>query len=80
VLGEFGDTADRYADARSRSNYAGTSPVTRASGTKRSMLARHARNLRALANRLVGILDGCLRHHTTHNEDTTTQNVELRAA
>lgn len=46
VLGGFGDAADRYADARSRRNYAGTSPVTRASGTKRSVLARHARNRR----------------------------------
>ena len=24
--------------------------------------------LRALANRLVGILDGCLRHHTLYDE------------
>src|ERR1019366_3353679 len=32
VLGEFGDDPNRYADAKSRRNYAGTSPVTRASG------------------------------------------------
>jgi transposase len=44
VLGEFGDVPDRYADAKSRRNYAGTSPVTRASGTKRVVLARHAHN------------------------------------
>lgn len=121
VLGEFGDTADRYADARSRRNYAGKGPVTRASDAKRNVLARHTRNRRPadarifrlspysarrpqrtptstppahsgltprvnkkpgqsrmLANRLVGILPGCLRrHHTTYNEDipwhTTTQ-------
>jgi transposase len=46
VLGEFGDVPDRYATANSRRNYAGTSPVTRASGTKRMVLARHARNKR----------------------------------
>jgi transposase len=108
VLAEFGDDPRRYADAKARKNYAGTSPVTRASGTRRVVLARHARNrrladalylqafaalsaspgarrfydrhrtagdthhqaLRALANRLVGILHGCLRHRTTYDEAT----------
>src|SRR5487761_1929194 len=46
VLGEFGDDPDRYANAKSRKNYAGTSPITRASGTKRVVLARYARNQR----------------------------------
>ncbi len=46
VLGEFGDDPNRYADAKSRRNYAGTSPITRASGTKRAVLARHIRNRR----------------------------------
>jgi transposase len=46
VLGEFGDVPDRYATAKSRRNYASTSPITRASGTKRVVLARHARNKR----------------------------------
>jgi transposase len=46
ILGEFGDAPDRYADARARRNYAGTSPITRASGTKRVVLARYARNRR----------------------------------
>jgi len=32
VLGEFGDDPNRYADAKSRKNYAGTSPITKASG------------------------------------------------
>jgi len=108
VLAEMGDDPDRYADARGRKNYAGMAPVTRASGTKRVVLARYARNrrladalyqqafaaltaspgarahydrhrargathhqaLRALANRLVGILHGCLRHHTHYDENT----------
>ena len=108
VLGEFGDDPNRYADVKSRRNYASTSPVTRASGKKRVVLARHVRNrrlydaidqwafcsitrspgarvfydqhrangdghhqaLRALGNRLVGILHGCLRHHTPYNEHT----------
>ena len=46
VLGEFGDEPNRYATAKSRKNYAGTSPITRASGTKRAVLARHVRNKR----------------------------------
>jgi hypothetical protein len=108
VLGEFGDAPNRYASAKSRKNYAGTSPITRASGTKRVVLARYARNnrladaiglwafaslkaspgarahydrhraagdthhvaLRALGNRLVGILHGCLEHHTIYDERT----------
>jgi transposase len=44
VLAEFGDDRHRYADAKARKNYAGTSPVTRASGTRTVVLARHARN------------------------------------
>lgn len=108
VLGEFGDDPNRYTDAKSRKNYAGTSPLTIASGKKRAVLARHVRNrrlydaidawafcaitrspgarayydqrraagdlhhqaLRALGNRLVGILHGCLRHHTKYDEHT----------
>ncbi len=108
VLGEFGDDPDRYATAKCRKNYAGTSPRTIASGTKRAVLARHVRNrrlydaidqwafcsltnsegcrafydehraagdthhqaLRALGNRLVGILHGCLEHQTTYDEHT----------
>ncbi len=107
VLAEFGDDPERYADAKSRKNYSGMSPITKASGTKRIVLARYARNrrlgdalfrqaysalrcspgarvfydhqrgrgathyqaLRALANHLVGILHGCLRHHTLHDEN-----------
>jgi transposase len=108
VLGEFGDNPDRYATAKSRKNYAGTSPITRASGTKRVVLARYARNmrladaiylwafasltaspgarafydarrdagdthhaaLRALGNRLVGILHGCLVNGSFYDEHT----------
>jgi len=108
VLAEFGDDPHRYTDAKARKNYSGMSPITRASGTKRVVLARHARNrrlgdalyqqafcaltssagarafydrqrdrgathhqaLRALGNRLVGILHGCLRHHTLYDENT----------
>ncbi len=46
VLGEFGDEPNRYATAKCRKNYAGTSPITRASGTKRIVLARYVRNVR----------------------------------
>jgi hypothetical protein len=44
VLAEFGDDHTRYVDAKARKNYAGTSPITRASGTRRVVLARYARN------------------------------------
>jgi hypothetical protein len=40
VLGEFGD--DPYRDAKAQKNYAGTSPITRASGTRKVVLARYA--------------------------------------
>ena len=46
VLGEFGDDPNRYSDAKSRRNYAGTSPITRASGKSRVVLSRNARNKR----------------------------------
>jgi transposase/transposase IS116/IS110/IS902 family protein len=46
VLAEFGDDPHRYRDAKARKNYAGTSPITRASGRKTVVLARYARNRR----------------------------------
>jgi transposase len=46
VLSEFGDAPGRYADAKGRKSYAGTAPVTRASGRSRVVVARHARNRR----------------------------------
>ncbi len=108
VLAEFGDDPDRYASAKARKNYAGTSPITRASGKKKVALARFVHNdrlidalnaqafnallrspgarafydrqrargvghnaaLRQLANRLVGILHGCLKTKTPYDEET----------
>ena len=46
VLGEFGDDPNRYADAKGRKAYAGTAPITKASGRSRVVLARVARNRR----------------------------------
>jgi hypothetical protein len=101
VLGEFGDDPDRYADAKARKNYAGTSPITKASGTRKIVLARYARNrrladapqqwalgsmrgspatLRQLANRLVGILHGCLEARTRYNEHTAWDGPVQRLA
>jgi transposase len=118
VLGEFGDDPDRYADAKARKNYAGTSPITKASGTRKIVLARYARNrrladalqqwalgsmrgspgarayyqslrdrrmshhaaLRQLANRLVGILHGCLKTRTRYNEHTAWDHHNRNAA
>jgi transposase len=44
VLGEFGDDEHRYATAKNRKNYAGTSPITRQSGKKKTVLARFVHN------------------------------------
>jgi transposase len=46
VLGEFGDDRTRWPDAASRRCYAGSAPITRASGKGRVVLARHVRNRR----------------------------------
>jgi transposase len=108
VLAEFGDDPTRYTDAKCRKNYAATSPITRASGKKKTVMARYVHNdrlidalmtqafsalnaspgarayydqlkargtghhaaLRQLANRLVGILHGCLKTGTIYDETT----------
>jgi transposase len=108
VLAELGDDPHRYASAKARKNYAGTSPITRASGRRKVVAARFVRNdrltdalrgqafaaltaspgarafydaqrakghshqdaLRRLANRLVGILHGCLTTRTRYDEAT----------
>ena len=48
VLAEFGDDPHRYADAKARKNYAGTSPITRDSGKRKPSLARYVHNDRLL--------------------------------
>ena len=48
VLGEFGDDPYRYASAKNRRNYAGTSPITRASGKRKIVAARFVRNDRLI--------------------------------
>ena len=108
VLGEFGGDPRRYVSAKTRTNYGGTSPITRASGNKKVVTARFIHNdrlvdalmawafsslnaspgarafynqqrargltrndaLRRLANRLVGILHGCLKTRTLYDEAT----------
>jgi len=118
VLAEFGDDPTRYADPKARKNYAGTSPITKASGRSKVALARFARNrrladavemwafcslstsagarryydahrarghthrraLRSLANRWVGILDGCLRHRRLYSEQIAWPTIKQAAA
>ncbi|MGV9949392.1 transposase [Rhodococcus aetherivorans] len=48
MLAEVGDALGRYASAKARKNYAGTSPITRASGKTRVVSARHVHNDRLL--------------------------------
>jgi hypothetical protein len=107
VLGAFGDDPTRYRSPTARKAYAGTAPITRASGTRRSVLARvgrkrrlfdacfqwafsalqnspgarryydqyrarghtHDQAVRALANRLVGSLHGCLANDQRYCEE-----------
>ena len=114
VLGEFGDDPDRYASGKARKNYAGTSPLTRASGKKKIVMARFIHNdrlidalmaqafaalnaspgaralydaerargtehnaaLRKVANRLVGILHGCLKTRSLYDEATAWSHRE----
>lgn len=118
VLAEFGDDHARYQSAKCRKNYAGTSPLTVASGRKHTVRARHVHNdrlldalllqafvamrvspgarayyqhqrargsshnaaLRQLANRLVGILHGCLKTRTTYDEHTAWPQPATAAA
>jgi hypothetical protein len=118
VLAEFGDDPRRYADGKARKNYAGTSPITRASGKRKVVAARFVHNdrlvdalnaqafaaltaspgarafydqqranghghndaLRRLANRLVGILHGCLKTRTLYDEDTAWSHRHQQAA
>ena len=58
VLAEIGDDRTRFADARALKAYAGSAPVTRASGRSISVTHRHTKNNR-LAN--VGWMWGVLR-------------------
>jgi transposase len=46
VPGEFGDDRTRWPDPASRRAYAGSAPITRASGRQRLVLARYIRNKR----------------------------------
>ncbi len=48
VLGEFGDDPHRYLTGKARQNYGGTSPLTRASGKKKTVTARFIRNDRLI--------------------------------
>jgi len=61
VLGESGDDPTRYADATARRNYSGPAPVTRASGKKREVTRRVARN-RRLADATFCWAESAVRH------------------
>jgi transposase len=49
VLAEIGDDRSRFADARSLKAYAGSAPVTRASGKTLAMMHRRVKNQRLAA-------------------------------
>nr|WP_309230635.1 transposase [Nocardia sp. SYP-A9097] len=48
MLAEFGDDPDRFSSAKARKNFAGTSPITRASGKKTVVMARFVHNDRLI--------------------------------
>jgi transposase len=48
VLAEIGDDRDRFADARALKAYAGSAPITRASGRKKFVGRRHIKNDRLI--------------------------------
>ena len=117
VLGEFGDDPHRYQSAKGRKAFAGTAPVTRASGLRTTVVARAACNqrlvdacypwafaaltaspgarrcydahrargsthhqaLRALGNRLVGVLHGCLARRVAYQEQVAWPAAEAAA-
>jgi hypothetical protein len=61
LLGEYGDATGRYASAKARRNYAGTSPLTMQSGKKKTVHARYIRNrhlIDALHAQAMGALTG----------------------
>ncbi len=118
VPGEPGDDPHRYPGGRARKNYAATSPLTRASGKKKTVTARFIHNdrlidalmaqafsalnvspgaralyddlrargiehndaLRRVANRLAGILHGCLKTRTLYDEATAWSHRQNLAA
>lgn len=48
VLAELGDDRARFADARTLKSYAGSAPITRASGKKRFVGRRYVKNNRLI--------------------------------
>ena len=118
ALGEFGDAPNRYVNAKARKNYATTSPITRASGKRCIVAARHGGNrrlgetslrwafcalqaspgakryydllrsrekthaqaLRAVANRMVGILHWCLEKRVLYDEAIAFTSPQDKAA
>ena len=49
MLAEIGDDRSRFADARGLKAFAGSAPITRASGKKTVVLQRHIKNRRLAA-------------------------------
>jgi hypothetical protein len=73
----------RLADALHQQAFAAltSSPGARAFyDSHRARGATHNQALRALSNRLVGILDGCLRHRSTYDEATAWAHRQTAAA
>ena len=73
VLGEFGDDQTRFPTAKSPKNYAGSAPITKASGRSLVVLARHARN-RRLADALDQWAFCSLTHSCRRLAATTTSS------
>ena len=59
VLAEIGDDRSRFADARGLKAFAGSAPITRASGKKTVVLHRHIKNRRLAAVGPIWAWDRC---------------------
>lgn len=84
VLAEFGDDPNRYVDAKARANYAGTSPITIASGKTWAVVARFKRN-RRLADTVdrwaftsLSASPGARAYYDAHNPDPDNTSKQAR--
>jgi transposase len=84
VLAEFGEDPHRYASAKARKNYAGTSPITRASGKKKVVAARFVHNDRLIdalmtqASKAISVSPGARAYYDKRRTRDADHNTALR--
>ena len=84
ILGELGDDRTRFTDARALKAYAGSAPVTRASGKNRTVLTRKVKNQRLAsagyqwAFNALAASPGAKAHYQRRREHGDWHNAALR--